>query len=211
VPDKLRRHLASVDAYVRNPIWLDLPTGDQRDNWRRCFTDLQMPEFNGRWAAYKTSELLQKVLAWPVEPTDAGHEHSTGPLQGLLTLDPTLQGQPVGVLDDVTEELRIDIEDHLSRPTDVAEVETILCDWHSLLDGRYYVGHDIDQMQTAGNLCLSEFVGDPAVPPTRALINNARKGAFEGRWLGEESGWRGVRKDLRGLYRRDRRIRWWEQ
>ena len=29
----------------------------------------------------------------------------------------------------------------------IEQVETILCDFHALAEGRYYVGHDIDQMQ----------------------------------------------------------------
>lgn len=208
-PDRMRRHLASIAGHLDSGLWPRRNGEPPRAAWRRTFADLQSPEFNGRWAAYKTSELLQKVLGWPLEPTDAGHEHSTGPLHGLLLLDPGLKGATVAQLDDVTEDLRASVEDRLERSVDVAEVETLLCDWHSLVDGRYYVGHDIDQMQTAGRQMLSDRVGAPEVPQTAAIINNSRLAALDPRWLGEVNGWSGVRKPLRRLYRDSGRLDWW--
>ena len=55
----------------------------------------------------------------------------------------------VAILDDLGAEL-VSFLVGEGVPATVANTETVLCDFHSLARGRYYVGHDIDQL--AGQL-----------------------------------------------------------
>ena len=74
-----------------------------------------------------------------------------------------------------------------------SQLETVLCDFHSLERGHYYVGHDIDQML--------EAVNRPEVDPeVRHLILRARQATLPHRYLGELQGWDGVDKQRRVAY-----------
>lgn len=152
-PGYLYRHLASVRALAAEhggvQGWLQAGLdGSRAANWRLLQYNLQRAWGNGRWAAYKTGEILGSVLRYPVRPTDAGHAWSSGPRQGLALFYGPVQGngpRAVARLDDQTEELRKRLRldgVHL----EVEQLETVLCDFHSHHHGRYYVGHDIDQM-----------------------------------------------------------------
>ena len=168
--------------------------------WLALQERLQSIKGNGRWAAYKTGELLKVVAGWEVAPTDAGHAFSSGPRRGLVGIYPQLASlrgndpRTVAILDRYTANLCEDLD------LPVEQVETVLCDWHSTVNGHYYVGHDIDLMQT-------QLARVPKGVAQRIL--NARAWAFEPMWLGEANDWHGVRKELRGLYRREGVIDWW--
>lgn len=144
---------------------------------------------NGRWAAYKTAEMLQKVCDLPVAAADAGHKHSSGPRKGLALLHPNIPAfnDPLSIveLDLMTEELALELDE-----PDIAQVETSLCDFNSLAKGRYYLGHDIDSMQHA----LLSVSGSPIE------AWEAREAVFDQKYLGEFGGWQGVRKDLNRRY-----------
>lgn len=149
---------------------------------------------NGRWAAYKLAELLQKVAGVETVATDAGHAHSSGPRKGLDDLFvglPTGQtGAAVAELDRVTEHLA----SWIGEP-DIALVETSLCDFHSLSKGGYYLGHDIDGMM--------DQLAHPKVTENADVSQlwAARSVAFAPERLGEFGGWHGVRKPLKRLYK----------
>lgn len=106
---------------------------------------------NGRWAAYKTCELLAYALDRPEwEPTDMGHAHSTGPRKGLALIygGRLPEGNGPAAIHTLNT-LSGWLVNELGRRDLVASqatAETTLCDFHSLAGGRYYVGHDIDQM-----------------------------------------------------------------
>lgn len=149
---------------------------------------------NGRWAAYKTAEMLEKVCGLPVKAADAGHRFSSGPRKGLELLEPhcPADNRPdtIGTLDLMTSLWA----DQLGEP-DVALVETSLCDFNSLVRGRYYLGHDIDSMQAAW---LNPKVAGQV--PTEAW--DARADTFAHEFLGEFHGWLGVRKELNPVYKK---------
>jgi hypothetical protein len=113
---------------------------------------LREPWGNGRWAAYKTSEILQKVNRMPVRATDMGNDDSSGPVAGLQVLYGPYPGGPeLGGVNKIAwlDGLGITTMDQLNEEgvnVDIDVVETLLCDFHALVDGRYYPGHDIDQM-----------------------------------------------------------------
>jgi hypothetical protein len=168
--------------------------------WRELNDVLTEPFGNGRWAAYKTAEMLIEVAGAPSRVTDAGHAHSSGPRKGLADLyGGDVEGhspEAVRVLDNRT----IEVATWLVEP-DIGKVETSLCDFHSALGGRYYVGHDIDGMQAD---LLSERTQRFTDPRLLDLAWSSRERVFARSLLGERSGWTGVRKPLKTAYR-DRR------
>lgn len=129
----------------------------QFPTYGELFGALQGIYGNGRWAAYKTSELLSWSMrdylegAHLWEPTDMGHAHSSGPRQGLellwagLPLPAGHGAQAVRRLDAVSEALVVELHREGIWASQ-ATAETTLCDFHSLVKGRYYPGHDINQM-----------------------------------------------------------------
>lgn len=211
-PARLLDHLVALDRLREShgglDRWVDAqmsPNGPWA-SWNALEAALRDIYGNGRWAAYKTGEILA-YFGWPVAPTDAGHDFSTGPRAGLVLVDPDADvpgNDPATVarLDVLTEALRREVEDELGVPLPVEQLETVLCDYHALVAGRYYVGHDIDQQ-------LQQLVLAPLSNEMRALAADARRASFDERWLGEVGGWAGVRPDLRRLYRDEGRLVWW--
>jgi len=155
---------------------------------------------NGRWAAYKTAEMLQKVADLPVEAPDAGHRYSSGPRKGLQWLEPDCpEGQDdatVAELDRLTEKWQ-----ELLQEPDIAQVETSLCDFNSLVKGRYYLGHDIDSMQHA-------FTHDKIADRLPREAWAAREAVFAPELLGELNDWTGVRRDANRHYKTTGELLW---
>lgn len=162
-------------------------------SWQTVTERIMQVWGNGRWAAYKLAELLQKVAGWPISAPDAGHRYSSGPRKGLNDLYGGLpEGQDdlsVRVLDAVTQGLA----DRLGEP-DLAQVETSLCDFHSLVQGHYYLGHDIDGM-------LGQIAHPVLSEAHRCEALAARRAVFDPDLLGEYRGWPGIRPTLNRRYR----------
>lgn len=166
-----------------------------KSNWETLQLRLLDIYGNGRWASYKTAEILWKVCGFPVEASDMGHAYSSGPRQGLDLLIPNLpRGNSKGVVRDldtasnwVCARLRKE-----GLPAPVEEVETTLCDFHALATGRYYVGHDIDQM-------LRQLLDVQSGWTRRAL--DARFHTLPHQYLGEIYGWTGPDSGRKRAYR----------
>lgn len=192
------KHIASINAtHERFGLAEYLHT----DDWPTLQQRLSDIYGNGRWAGYKTGEILSTVHGWRAKPLDAGHANSTGPRKGLADLFPetaALTGnapETIKRLDYTTNVLC-----ELTR-LPVEQVETTLCDWHSTLKGAYYVGHDIDQQQ--------EQYERAARSDVKGLLGSARAAVFDPPWLGEANDWNGIRKPLNRLYIDTGKIRWW--
>jgi hypothetical protein len=95
-------------------------------------------------------------------------------------------------LDRLTAALAADLGD-----SDVGQVETSLCDFHSLTKGGYYLGHDIDAMQEQLHTTPSDLTPQAVA---------ARLGTIPAAYLGEVGGWSGVDRDRRRAYRDTGRI-----
>lgn len=212
-PRRLAAHLVALDrlreAYGGLDRWVQAhcPGPGSRANWRSLQAALRTIDGNGRWAAYKTGEILA-FLGWPATPTDAGHDFSSGPRHGLALVHPDggLEGHTADVvarLDVATEEVRRAVSEHIGQEVPVEQLETALCDWASTVAGRYYIGHDIDQQLEQAALApgLSQAM--------HARVLEARGVSFDRRWRGEVEGWAGVRKDLRSLWRERQELVWW--
>lgn len=174
--------------------------GNPATDWFRLQEAARQAWGNGRWAAYKTAEVAQKVLGLPVEPADMGNAGSTGPRKGLELLFGT--SASVAELDAWGNKL-MEVGTHSwGILWDLAEVETCLCDFHSMVRGHYYVGHDIDQLQ--GD--VEKAVGEREQASMLALdlmleVYEARASTLRVEYLGEQGGWVGVDKERAGAYK----------
>lgn len=184
---QLRAHLAALLGAVSDTgpsAWLSA------EDWPTLFARVIAVHGNGRWAAYKTCEMAQKVLGVPIVAPDAAHAASSGPRKGLGLLygdlPPDNSAGSIHYLDAVTSMLA----DTIGEP-DLAAVETSLCDYHSMTHGAYYVGHDID-------LHLEQTLRLPARDRTEMLW--AREASFPPNYRGEASGWRGVDRARKGAW-----------
>lgn len=143
---------------------------------------------NGRWASYKTAEVLIEVCDLNAVVADMGNEGSSGPRQGLEVLFgrtfSTTEADEAGWA--LQQEFA---ESGVALPT-IAQIETALCNWHSLVRGRYYSGHDIDEMQE--HIDIGGW-GDE--------LRQARLHALPAFTLGELNGWHGVDRARMTAYR----------
>lgn len=190
-PRQLHRHLTAVEAIEAAPggweTWLApaIRPGDPAGTWHALTARLTGVTGNGRWAAYKTAEMLWKVCGFPAAAPDMGHAHSTGPRHGLALL---YDGCPAGNtpadvahLDRLSAGLCHELTAR-GLPAPVEEAETTLCDFHALTRGRYYVGHDTDLM-------LRQVL-DVQSTLTPAVLT-ARAETLPAAYLGERNGWAG--------------------
>jgi len=165
-----------------------LPTS-QREAWREVSARVQAIYGNGRWAGFKACDLYANVCGAKIEAPDMAHAASSGPRSGLaLFFGGDVEGNAPAAIaeldrrsDEITARLRVEF----GLAVGLAEVETILCKFHSLAAGRYYAGKDLDEM-------LGE-VRRPSVPGrVRERVLTARAAAFPVAWLAELRGEAGV-------------------
>ena len=138
---------------IRNFLTADF-CGDPESDWEKLILQVESVWGNGRWAAYTTSELFQKVNNIPVVPSNLGMHGATGPRAGICRLVPKPKNTDVSVLEwlggSLTKELKFRFPDPqipwAKSGVDKAMVESLLCDFNSLAKGRYYIGRDIDRI-----------------------------------------------------------------
>lgn len=170
-------------------------TNDPKQSWRAIQAPLEIIYGNGRWASYKISEMLQKVIDLPIEAPDMGHANSTGPRDGLAYLYNNLptgnKTQDIATLDSISNDLVSKLTTH-GVSAKIEEVETSLCGVKSLINGHYYIGADIDKMQESL---------DKQPCSLTPIAYEARKNVFPHRYLGELNGWNGIDKDRLKAYK----------
>lgn len=174
---------------------------DPEVNWNTARRNVETVWGNGRWASYKTAEILQKVHEWEIWPTDIGNDGSTGPRKGLALLYGSVEGNgksAIATLDKQASDLKRDMSD-VGIQLDYGQLETMLCDFHSMCEGRYYPGsHDTDEM--LGRLLKDGGGGLEAVW-------EAREKTLPHKYLGELGGWYGVDKELCWHYKKTGQMR----
>jgi len=200
-PAKLKKHLtdlltyAPIESFVNRAI-----TNDPRRSWARMEIMLQTIWGNGRWATFKTSEMLMKVNGLPMEATDMGHKNGSGSKHGLKLLYPNAptgnSQRDIKLLDNMSEQLveRLRAE---GAPATLETAETSLCDFHSMLEGRYYVGYDIDAM-------ISQLRAVPSPLTEKAF--EARRATIPMKYLGEINGWETTDDERKRAYKQQRAI-----
>jgi hypothetical protein len=204
--DNLQHHLKSLQTAEAGHggflNWLTFRLGDDvKSNWNLVTERLMRINGNGRWAAFKTCEMLAEVCGLPLEAPDMGHANSSGPRQGLALLYPET-AKLIGNRSDVIESLNIDsavlVHDMQGLGADVslATAETTLCDFHSMVEGRYYCGLDIDVMQ-------EQLFAAPLSDEMRHIAYLAREATLPHEYLGEyEDRWRGADRVRKQVYRK---------
>jgi len=178
------------------------------DNWYVLNDRIQTLYMNGRWAGYKHCEVLQKVNGLPVTAPHMGHANSSGPREGLGMLYDTggLENNSPDVIAEL-DMMSLDLVARLNEATEldleVEDVETILCNWKSMMKGKYYVGHDIDELQE--QILRAVERGILSNQEARYLWR-ARKAVLPHEYLGELNGWEGVDKRRMKAYRESQTI-----
>lgn len=151
--------------------------------WKEMRMRYQEIKNNGPWASYKFADLLAHVMNYSIQADDIGNNKSVLGCAEVLT----------GVNSKIVEksgQLQNDLYDECIKSgvqfTGLDQLETCLCDFHTILDGRYYVGNDID-MNMKQIPDLPEFW-------------KARQEVFDSKFLGENHNWVGERKDKKKQY-----------
>jgi len=171
--------------YEGNPNW----------NFKVFFARAQNIWNNGRWAAFKWCELLKEVHKMPLEAPDLCLQDCTGPLKGLCMVTRMSETDTIPSLNTAAKILLNDLYEAGLPYLCWEQLETLLCNYHSYKHGKYYVGHDIDEMQQAINRGAQE--GWLSKANVTALFE-ARKAALPKAYLGEFNGWSGIRKEKYG-------------
>lgn len=199
-PKCLKRHFESLVSISENNgglyAWITkYLTGDPERSWKAILEPLQMIYGNGRWAAYKVAEMLQKVIGLPIQAPDMSHAHSTGPRDGLAYLYSDLptgnKAADIATLDAVSQDLLQKVAAQ-GASAKIEEVETSLCSLKSLINGQYYIGEDIDKMQESL---------DKQPCSLTPIAYQARANVFPHRYLGELNGWSGIDKERLKAYK----------
>jgi hypothetical protein len=203
---RFAQHLDSLCAKAEQHgglgAWLDSASTseDPLTNWKTLNDELTTVYGNGRWAAYKTAEILMKSHGFNLAAPDMGNANSSGPRKGLGLFFPGLpQGNSpaeIAYLD----ELSLKVVENLTGKTSQVSIETAetsLCDFYALNKGRYYVGIDIDEMQEQLLRVPSDLT---------ALAFKARYETLPHAYLGELNGWEGIDKKRKGVYRDTKQI-----
>jgi len=194
---RISRHIADYLAYWRlyGSQAKFITRGWAVDPWQnflRFWETAQRPWGNGRWAAFKWADLLKNVHGLLISAPDMRLADCTGPVEGLQRLYDTTT-EDVLALNYLGNNLR----DRLAYDgllLDWEQLETVLCNFKSLAKGKYYVGHDIDELQERIDHAPYLDRGD------RRLLLEMRRRALPLVYLGECCGWQGIQRDRMGAY-----------
>lgn len=103
---------------------------------------------HGVWSAFKIAEVLEKAFGYTnLKINDLGLEgrdpnSNDGPVAGLRNL---FGEDRKWTQYDFEGWDRFGHEIANSYKFDIGEIETCLCKWHKIRNGKYYIGHDIDE------------------------------------------------------------------
>jgi hypothetical protein len=203
---KFAQHLDSLCSKIEKHgglgAWLDsaCASKDPVANWKTLNDELATVFGNGRWAAYKTAEILFKSHGFNLKVPDMGNANSSGPRKGLGLFFPGLPlgNSPAEIarLDDLSIKVVEYLQDKTSQVS-METAETSLCDFYAMTRGRYYVGIDIDEMQ-------EQLLRVPSDLTEWAF--KARYESLPHEYLGELNGWEGIDKARKSLYKNTREI-----
>lgn len=195
--EALVREAGSQQSFLQQGWGAD-PVANYEAFWMTAQTVYQ----NGRWAAFKWAEILKKVHGWNLAAPDMRMEFCSGPKAGLcLMYDLDQQAvdkageSGIWKLNYCGANLRQACAQAGLVVPDWETLETILCNFHSLRHGNYYIGHDIDELQER-----IEHSGLSA--EQRHWLYVARRNALPHDYLGELNGWQGVDKASKKRYQR---------
>ena len=165
-----------------------------RAGWQNMRKAFEMVKWNGPWSSYKWCDLMNNVHDIEIEAADigiGGGGKNAGPVPGLVLL--TGEDWKVCATDVAMQEELLEMSLDAGVPFNgLDQMETALCDFKNVHAGRYYNGHDIDDMQ--------QKLDDDSI------FWAARWDVIPHEYLGEANDWHGVRKHLKSQYIQNGRI-----
>ncbi len=179
--------------------WIDnLVDNDREKSWTRIREFVEELPYHGPWSSYKFCDMMKFVHNYDISAPDIGTKPgaTAGPIAGLNTL--TGLGWDKCANDSQLHRDLLQMVIDLGAPVNgLDQLESMLCDWQSITNGKYYHGHDIDR--DLKQLLLHDN-------DLSKILWKARKKIFDRRLLGEVGGWSEPRGQLKGVYRDRRRI-----
>jgi len=181
--------------------WVDNLVDDGgEEGWTRVREAASELPYHGPWSSYKLCDMIKFVHNYDISAPDIGTKPgaTAGPIAGLNSLTGLDWKECANNNQLHRDLLRMTID--LGAPVNgLDQLESMLCDYQSLINGKYYVGHDIDRDQAQLEL---ERIRNPILD----ILWEARQQIFDERLLGEIGGWSEVRSHLNGVYKNRRRI-----
>lgn len=162
--------------------------------WNLVREQFESVKHNGTWAGYKWADLLKNVHGFSMSAPDIGFgggNKASSPVAGLSKLL-CVDWKRAATDIDLQKEFYYKCLSAGIPYSGIEEMETGLCDFNGLTNGRYYVGHDIDKMMEQ-----LEGFDEAAWRPRDVFLDQYR---------GERGGWFGVRKVLKTQYLRTGKI-----
>jgi len=183
-------NLAPLDEWINIFISNKNSTENPKFYWKKMFDEFQKIPYCGTWAAFKWCDLLKNVHGYSITSPDIGYGGggpNAGPIPGMMKLTKENWidcAVNKNLQEEIYNELTVNYNISLNG---LEEMETLFCDFNSMINGHYYVGHDLDkQMEDIASLQTEYW--------------DARKLSFPEKYLGESNGWFGVRKKLNSYY-----------
>lgn len=170
------------------------------EGWTRVRSGASELPYHGPWSSYKFCDMMKFVHSFPITAPDIGTKPgaTAGPIAGMCSLTQLDRRQ---CADDINlqRDLLQYVQDEGVPANGLDQLESLLCDWQSLIMGRYYLGHDIDRD-------LGQLFSTHADNTYVKELMLERSKIFDKRLLGEFGGWSGMRLELNALYKKRRRI-----
>lgn len=184
-PEVVRRHIESALEVSQGDFvaWVE-SYGEGEAGWDTARDAMKGLHYGGDWSAYKWADLLLNVHHLPLIASDfgvGGGSETAGPIPGMVILTGH-NWKDCATKIDLQKSLFERCREAGAPFRGLDQVETCLCDFNSLVKGRYYMGHDIDAQM--GHFRSGEVPG---------LFWSARD-VFPDRYRGERNGWFGVRR-----------------
>ncbi|HHZ95253.1 MAG TPA: hypothetical protein EYN67_06800 [Flavobacteriales bacterium] len=164
-------------------------TNSKEDNWKTLLNNLRTVWGNGRWAAYTSADMFHKVNVFDVIPSTMEIDEASGPRRGVCDITGMANSSPSVVLEEYARWIHkqlsmsvVEYPEYARLGVDMAITESLLCDFHGLKKGRYYVGRDIDRMHMRIQKVVSQ-TGE-----SFGVLYRARQAVFGREYLSELNG-----------------------
>ncbi len=181
--------------------WVEKTIGDGgEEGWQRLREAVSQIPYHGPWSSYKFCDMAKFVHLYPITAPDIGNKpgSTAGPIAGLTTLT-GMDWRKCADDNQLHRDLLLMMHDRDVPMIGLDHLESMLCDYQSLTNARYYVGHDIDRDQ-------DQLMTAPKGNDHANTLWEARDDLFDERLLGEFHDWVGVQGHLNKVYRDRRRI-----
>ncbi len=174
--------------------WTDHLVGDGgEEGWTRVREAAASLPYHGPWSSYKWADLIRWVHQYPITAPDIGNKpgSTAGPIAGLTSLT-GLDWRRCSEDNQLHRNVMSCIIDLGCPLAGLDHLESLCCDYQSIINGRYYNGHDIDRD-------LKQLQGSQG--EYSKLLWRVRYRTFDYRLLGEFGGWSEPRSPLKTAYK----------